>query len=124
MPFNMQISNIYRSRAIGSWLQENNIKVIPNVRFGDYRTFDICCDGLAKNAVISVGSHGTLSNKTDREIFKSGLYHIVEKIKPSEIIVYGYAPKDIFQQLIDLGIIIYTFDSDFNRSRKKKKEVI
>ena len=32
MPFVMQLWNIYRSRAIGHWLQKNGIKVIPNIR--------------------------------------------------------------------------------------------
>ena len=35
------IWNIYRNRAIGCWLEDNQIEVIPNVRFGDERTFPI-----------------------------------------------------------------------------------
>ena len=61
MPFAMQIWNIYRSRAIGHWLQSNGIKVIPNIRYGDRRTYKICCDGISKNCVIAIGSHGTIS---------------------------------------------------------------
>ena len=42
MPLVMQLWNIYRSRAIGCWLQSNGIKVIPDVRFGDERTYHCC----------------------------------------------------------------------------------
>ena len=49
MPLVMQLWNIYRSRAIGCWLQANGIKVIPNIRFGDRRTYRICCDGIEKH---------------------------------------------------------------------------
>ena len=37
MPFVMQLWNIYRSRAIGVWLQKNGVKVIPNVRLFSIR---------------------------------------------------------------------------------------
>lgn len=39
MPLCMQTWNIYRSRAIGTWLQDNGVDVIVNMRFGDERTF-------------------------------------------------------------------------------------
>lgn len=60
MPLVMQLWNIYRSRAIGFWLQVNGVKVIPNLRFGDKRTYRICCDGIEKYCVIAIGSHGNL----------------------------------------------------------------
>ena len=42
MPLVMQQWNIYRSRAIGHWLQKNGIPVITNVRWSDERTFGRC----------------------------------------------------------------------------------
>ncbi|MBQ8708582.1 MAG: DUF4417 domain-containing protein [Succinivibrionaceae bacterium] len=69
MPLIMQIWNIYRSRAIGHWLQLNGVKVIPNIRYGDRRTFKICCYGIEKHCVIAVGSHGNMRNIVDREFF-------------------------------------------------------
>ena len=35
MPLIMQIWNIFRSRALGHWFQENGLNVIVNVRWGD-----------------------------------------------------------------------------------------
>ena len=60
MPLVMQQWNTYRSRAIGHWLQENGIPVIPNVRWGDERTYDLCCAGVPRNSTIAVGSHGCI----------------------------------------------------------------
>lgn len=57
MPLVMQQWNIYRNRAIGSWLQMNGVNVIPNVRFGDKRTYDICCEGIDSGSIIAIGSH-------------------------------------------------------------------
>lgn len=118
MPFAMQIWNIYRSRAIGHWLQNNGVKVIPNIRYGDYRSFSICCDGIAKYGVIAIGTHGNIKNKVDREILLSGFDFVIRKLKPSAVIVYGSAPEKYFRKYLEDGIKIISFESDFSISRK------
>ncbi len=119
MPLVMQLWNIYRSRAIGHWLQENGVKAIPNIRFGDQRTYNICCFGIERHSVISVGSHGSLKNVEDREIFLKGLDKIVKILEPKVIIVYGAAPDKYFKKYIDSGILIVQFDSAFAISRRE-----
>ena len=124
MPFVMQLWNIYRSRAIGCWLQRNGVTVIPNIRYGDKRTYRICCDGISKCGVIAVGSHGTLKNKEDRRIFAEGLSVVVNRIQPQVIVVYGFVPDDIFAQHKERGIEIVHFESDFSKRMQTLKEVV
>lgn len=119
MPLVMQLWNIYRSRAIGCWLQRNGVKVIPNIRFGDKRTYRICCEGISRNCVISVGSHGNLKNCIDRKIFLEGLDVIVKRLQPKVIIVYGATPEKYFKKYIDAGIQIIQFDSNYATSHKE-----
>lgn len=118
MPLVMQLWNIYRSRAIGAWLQANRVPVIPNIRFGDRRTFNYCCDGISRKCIIAVGTHGTLRNKADRIIFIEGLDKVVKRLEPRVIVVYGAVPAAIFDKYIEMGIIICHFDSDFAISHK------
>ncbi len=118
MPLVMQLWNIYRSRAIGHWLQINGIKVIPNIRYGDKRTYRICCDGIEKNCVIAVGSHGNMKFKSDRDIFLKGFEVIANILQPSVIVIYGAAPMKYFQKYIDAGIRIVCFESDYSVSHK------
>lgn len=118
MPFAMQIWNIYRSRALGFWLQMNGVKVIANVRYGDRRTYRCCCDGLQKHSTIAIGTHGTLKRTEDREHLSSGLDVVVKHLEPSAIVVYGSAPDSIFNVYRNMGIEIVQFDSDFAASRK------
>ena len=118
MPLVMQQWNIYRSRAIGHWLQENDIPVIPNVRFGDERTFEISCAGIQKHGTIAVGSHGCIKLLSDRKYFVDGLAYIVNKLEPRTIVVYGAAPEKIFLPYKDKCIEVLQFDSDFAKSRK------
>ena len=124
MPFVMQLWNIYRSRAIGCWLQKHGVIVIPNIRYGDKRTFRISCIGIPTGAVIAIGTHGTLKNKEDRRIFIEGLGVIIKILKPTTIIVYGFAPDDIFSVYKIKGIKIIQFESEFCIAMNQKKDVV
>jgi|LSQX01.2.fsa_nt_gb hypothetical protein len=119
MPLVMQLWNIYRSRAIGFWLQLNGIKVIVNIRFADKRTYRYCCDGVAKHCVIALGTHGTLKNKEDRRYFCEGLAAVIKRLEPAAIVVYGSAPEDIFGPYKKAGIKIIQFPSDYSISHKE-----
>lgn len=119
MPFVMQLWNIYRSRAIGHWLQRKGVKVIPNIRFGDRRTYRVCCDGISERCVVAVGSHGTMRNRLDRKIFLDGLDAVVKRLKPTVIVVYGTAPDKYFAKYKDAGIRIVVFESEFATSHKE-----
>lgn len=119
MPYVMQLWNIYRSRAIGFWLQLNGIKVIVNIRYADRRTYRCCCDGISKHCVIAIGTHGTIKNKENRLFFCEGLDIVVKKLQPSAIIIYGKAPDAIFNKYTQSGIQIIQFDSEFASSHKE-----
>ena len=119
MPFVMQLWNIYRSRAIGFWLQLNGIKVIVNVRYADRRTYRCCCDGISKHCVIAIGTHGTIKNKEDRKIFCEGLSVVVKRLEPIAIVVYGSAPEAIFGSYRNAGIKIIQFPSEYSASHKE-----
>lgn len=119
MPLVMQYWNIYRSHAIAAWLQENGVKVIPNVRWGDERTYEACCTGVAKNATIAIGSHGCIKCLQDRSFFVSGLAYVVRTLRPKRIIVYGTAPTSIFEPYKKDGIEILQFESDCMRAHRK-----
>jgi hypothetical protein len=119
MPLAMQIWNIYRSRAIGHWLQINGIKVIPNIRYGDRRTYRISCDGIEKHGVIAFGSHGTMKHIRDRVIFLAGIDVAISILKPSVIIVYGCASDKYFKKYADAGIKIVVFASDYSATHKE-----
>lgn len=119
MPFAMQQWNIYRSRALGVWLQENNVPTIVNIRWGDERTYRLSCAGVEPNGIIAVGSHGCIKNNRDRSYFSSGLSYVVNSLNPKTVIVYGSTPDAIFRTYKRQGIQIVQFDSDFAISHQK-----
>lgn len=119
MPLVIQYWNIYRNHAIATWLQDKGIRVIPNIRFGDDRTFETACLGIEKYGTIAVGSHGCIKILKDRELFVAGLDFAVRTVEPRIIVVYGSTPDYIFDKYREEGIRILQFDSEFAASRKK-----
>lgn len=113
MPYALQLWNIYRSRAIGSWLQANGVKVIANIRYGDDRTYRVSCDGAPHGCTVAVGTHGTLKHADDKRWFVEGLEVAVGELRPSALVVYGSAPEDVFGVYRKMGMEVVQFNSDF-----------
>lgn len=120
MPLVMQQWNTYRGRAIGHWLQENGIPVIPNIRYGDSRTYALACSGVTKGGTIAIGSHGCIKLVREREFFAQGLAYVVKTLKPKVIVVYGAAPDSVFGEYRRAGITIIQFDSNYAVSHEKE----
>lgn len=119
MPLCMQLWNTYRGRALSSWLQRNGIEVIPNVRWGDERTYNFCFDGIERNKTIAIGTHGCIRGFSNREHFINGMNEMMKRLLPKNIIVYGDTPHDIFEIYIKQGVQIIAFESEIRRSRKR-----
>ena len=89
MPMAMKIWNVYRSRAIGQYYQDNGIKVIPTISWAEPATFEFCFDGIPKGSIVSISTIGVKKSKEAMKIWKDGMDAMIKKIEPSTIIVYG-----------------------------------
>ncbi len=108
MPLTAQIANVYRSRAIGYYLQKNGIYVIPNIRWGDERSYTnkvfnekFAFLGIPKNSIVSIGTYGCIQSKESKKYFKEGLKEMIKELKPEVVLVYGSMPNIIFKDLKD-----------------------
>lgn len=102
MPLAVQITNIYRNRAIGYYFQKQGIYVIPNVRWGDERTYTkkffpekIAFLGVEKKSIVAIGSYGQLKDRVNRFYFEAGLDAMMEELEPKVVLVYGLMPDGI-----------------------------
>lgn len=101
MPLWEQLANIGVSRSVGFYLQQQGKYVIPNVRWGDERTytremFDIApaFSGVPRNSIVSIGTYGCSKRKEDKYFLEAGLEAMLIELTPQDIIVYGsYNPK-------------------------------
>lgn len=108
MPFTKQIASVYQSRAIGYYFQSRGITVIPNVRWGDERTYTtntlpekIAFLGIPKNSIVSIGTYGCIRTKEATHHFREGLREMLETVSPKTIFVYGAMPEKIFGEFQD-----------------------
>ena len=119
MPLVMQMWNVFRGRALAVWMQNNGIEIIPNVRFGDERTFSFCFDGIEKGKTVAIGTHGCIKRKSDKAVFEKGIDCLIKTLTPHSLIIYGAAPDSIFKKYKDMGINLVVFESEFSNSRKR-----
>lgn len=111
-PESIKIYATYRMRAYGFWLGREGIEVINNVRWGTAETFGYCFEGIPINSTVSIGTVGGGPRKLiDRNRFETGLYKMVEVLRPHTILVYGSANGACFDKLREQGIHIVSCPS-------------
>lgn len=124
MPLWSQKSQIGLNLAITYYFGSLGIKVIPNVRLGDDRTFS-SLEAYPKGTLIAIGTNGFVKNNENRYFFANQLVKVVDTLEPSGIVVYGYDNYEIFAYPRLKGIPIYQYDSwtmKRNASIKNKTE--
>lgn len=102
-PLSVQVTNLYRSRAIGSYYQRKGINMIPLIRWGNEFTYTtkyfpekIAFLGIEKNGIIVISSYGCIKSKEDKYHFSAGLYEMLKTLEPNTVLVYGSMPDSIF----------------------------
>ena len=127
MPLATQIVNLYRNHAIGYYMQSKGVYTIPNVRWGDERTYTttylpekIAFLGVEKHSIVSIGSYGVIKSRDEKRHFRNGLEAMLETLEPSVVLVYGAMPDDVFKDFRHLTTFIQY--SDWT-SFKRKSEI-
>ena len=115
----MQIWNTYRNRALAYWLQSNGVDIVPNVRWGDERTYKFAFEGLASGGSVAVSTNGCIQGKVDRRYFQKGLAAMVEALKPETIVNYSQTPENIFAEYAKQGIRVVQIENYIRTVRAK-----
>ena len=107
-PLSTQIANVYRNRAIGAFYQKKGISVVPQIRWGDERTYTrlilpepVAFLGAEKHSIVSIGTYGCIQGKENKMHFRNGLYAMLEELQPEIVLVYGGMPDSIFGEYRD-----------------------
>lgn len=86
MPKALQIYNTFRNRWCGAYYQQHGINVIPTISWSDEKSFEFCFDGIEKESIVAISTHGNYKYKKE---FLKGYNKMLEIIEPSVIICYG-----------------------------------
>lgn len=95
-PIILQKYAVFKKNKVAAELQNAGLEVIPNLRWGDSRSFKFVFQGIPKHQVCAIGTYGQIKNKEKRYLFESGLEVALSTVHPREILVYGTMPRDIF----------------------------
>ena len=112
MPLVMQKWSTFQGKAIGNWLQENDIEVIPNVRFADERSYKFCFSGVEKNSTVCIGSNGCVKTIVEKYYFVNGFKEMIKVLSPNNVIIYGSVPVEIKEICDNLKINIISFKTE------------
>lgn len=89
----LQILSCYRRQWVGAYWQSLGLDVIPNVVWGDKKSFDYCFLGIPEGGTVSVSSVDIMNNKDwngeDGEMFRDGYNEMMKRLHPSAILYYG-----------------------------------
>ena len=118
MPLIMQLWNIYRVRAIHAWLSSQGINCIFNIRWGDYRTYDVAFFGIEKRSTLAVGSHGLIKNPLQRHTFMNGFVEMIKRLEPSNLVIYGPCTKEMKSLCDEYHVNVIHFDSEQTEARQ------
>ena len=114
----LQQANTYMNRAVGFYLQKNGIPVIPNIRWSDENSFEYCFLGVHKGSIVCVSTHGCITGRQKRHMFKLGLEAMLDSLDPITVLVHGYMPEDIFGEFMS-QVEFVRYASEFERTHKK-----
>lgn len=110
MPLALQVTNVYRSRAIGCYYQRHGANVYPLVRWGDERTYTDCVLpepvaflGVEKHSPVVVSTYGCIRGAENRKHFKAGIEAMVDYLEPSLVLVHGPMPASVFSNVVNLS---------------------
>lgn len=102
-PYAVQVTNVYRSRAVGSYYQRQGAYVIPQIRWGNSLTYTtqafpecVAFLGVEKHSIVAIGSYGCSKTCDDKNHLKAGLEAMLETLEPKVVLVYGSMPKKVF----------------------------
>ena len=115
----LQQANTYMNRAVGFYMQKNGIPVIPNIRWSDETSFEYCFLGVHKGMIVSISTHGCITSREERRMFKTGVNAMLDEICPSAVLVHGYMPDEIFGEYIN-QVDFYRYPSEYERTHKKE----
>ncbi len=102
-PLAVQVTNLYRNRAIGVFYQLRGINVIPQVRWGNEYTYTtkyypekIAFLGVEKRSMVAIGTYGCFKSREDKYHMEAGLEAMLDTLEPVIVLVYGSMSDKIF----------------------------
>lgn len=120
LPLAEQIHSLYLNRAMDWCLHSMGKVVVPNVSWGDRRTFDFCFDGIEEGKTVAVSSHGACRDKTEKYHFLDGLVALLERLEPPSVVFHGPVFREAAELLSENGVRIIPMFSRIAKAHRRE----
>ena len=125
-PRALQILSCYRRQWCGAYWQSQGIDVIPDVVWGDKKSFKYCFDGIPKNSTVAVSSVGVKLDKEwngeKAEMFKVGYDEMMNRLEPTTVLFYGDMIDGLEGNIIQIPSFYAEKREMLNERARKKKD--
>ncbi len=89
LPLAEQIHSCYLNRAIDYFLWSRGKKVVQNVSWGDWRSYEFCFDGITCESTVAMSTYGCSKTAEKRFSFEEGFVASVKRLRPYSILLHG-----------------------------------
>lgn len=116
LPLCEQKHSVYLNRAADLWFARHGLRHVPNVSWGDWRSFSWCFDGIEPGKTVAVSSHGCIGTRADKARFLEGLAEAVAALRPPSVVFHGRLFPEAAELLSAAGIRIIPLRSRMERA--------
>lgn len=99
MPKAMLIWQHYRRMWLAQYYQDRGLRVIAAPCWSDEDSFEYCFDGMPKHSCLCISSVGCVQNALVRTRFNAGLQETINRLEPSQLIIYGVIDDDMRERI-------------------------
>lgn len=117
MPLSMQLFHVYKSRAVGAFLEKHGVSIIPNVRWGDERTYEFAFDGIPQETTVAVGVQGGYRDKKSEFYFENGFLEMIRFIRPRIVLCYGKPGERILEKAKEQNTFVKIYSTEVQKRR-------
>lgn len=121
LPLAEQKHGVYLNRVADLWLHERGIPHVPNVSWGDWRSFSWCFDGVEPGKTVAVSAHGYIGTDADKAMFLDGLAEMVSRLRPPSVVFHGRVFPAAAALLAEAQIRIIHLRSRMERHLSRKE---
>lgn len=79
----------YINRAFSAYLQQNEVRVIPNVTWSLPDSYAYSFSGLPKDSVVAINCTGIMKYAASKYLWQKGYYEAYQSLHPTLIVRYG-----------------------------------
>lgn len=125
-PIALQILSCYRRQWCGAFWQYHGIDVIPDVVWGEKKSYSFCFDGIPKHSTVAVSSVGVKNddewnNKTG-DLFVAGYNEMLKRLEPTTILFYGDMIDGLEGNIIQIPSYYAEKRAYLNEKAKERKD--